>query len=314
MSYKKLFWGILLVIIGTLFILKNLGWIFFDWWTVFRLWPLILILWGISIIPIKGYVKLILSLVTVAVAILLMSKFDKRERPFANWHRHNHEWRFDMDDSDDDSTYNSNSQELFQLYDSTTKRAVLSFDAAAGDFTIADSTLGDKLLVFRKKGNIGDYSMTSSKEGDREEIKLKINESDVKLNNRGNMVKLVLNPKPVWDFNFDIGAANIDFDLSNFMVQDLKVEGGASSINLKMGNKSPLTNVKIEAGAASIDIKVPASTGVDLRAEMVLSSKTLKGFNKVEGGHYRSNNYATAKNKMIINIDAGVSSLNIERY
>lgn len=314
MSYKKLFWGILLVIIGTLFILKNLGWIFFDWWTVFRLWPLILILWGISIIPIKGYIKLILSLVTVAIAILLMSKFDKRERPFANWNRQNKEWHFDMDDSDDDSTYNGNSQELFQVYDSTIKQATLSFDAAAGDFTIADSTLVDKLLLFRKKGNIGDYSMTSSREGDREELKLKINESHVKINNRGNMVKVVLNPKPVWDFDFDIGAAKIDFDLSNFMVDNLKVEGGASSIDLKMGDKSPFTKVKIDAGAASINIKVPASTGVDLRTEMVLSSKNFKGFNKIDGGHFKSNNYATAKNKIVIDIDAGVSSLNIDRY
>lgn len=59
MSYRKIFWGVMLVLIGTLFILKNVGVIFFDWVTIWRLWPLILILWGISLIPVKDYLKLI---------------------------------------------------------------------------------------------------------------------------------------------------------------------------------------------------------------------------------------------------------------
>ena len=64
MSYKKVFWGVVLIIIGILFIIRNLGWVDFSWWGVFRLWPVLLILWGISVIPIKNYLKLILSLLS----------------------------------------------------------------------------------------------------------------------------------------------------------------------------------------------------------------------------------------------------------
>ena len=38
-----LFWGIALIVIGVLFILHNTIDI---WWTIARLWPLILIAWG----------------------------------------------------------------------------------------------------------------------------------------------------------------------------------------------------------------------------------------------------------------------------
>jgi hypothetical protein len=318
MSYKKLFWGILLVIIGVLFILKNMGLIYFDWWTVFRLWPLILILWGISLIPIQGYIKLILSFVAIAVTFLLVSKYDRNDRPFWRWHNDRHsKWEYRWEHSDDDSdtsSWSNDIQELFQNYDSTMKEATLSFDAAAGDFKLSDSLLTDKLILFKKRGNIGDYSMTSSDENGRRIVNLSIEESNIKLNNKSNMVQLYLNPQPVWDFKFEVGAANINFDLSKFNIASLDLDGGASSMKLKLGDRNPLSKVDIEAGAASIDIEVPASAGVEINTETVLTSRNFPGFKKISKGQFRTDNFNTATSKIIIDVDAGVSSLNVQRY
>ncbi len=317
MSYRKLFWGILLVIIGILFILKNMGLIYFDWWTVVRLWPLILILWGISLVPIQSYIKLILSLVAIAVTVLVVSKYDRNERPFFGWHNHHNNWQYSWDNDnhdENDSTAAYDVQELFQTYDSTMKEATLTFDAAAGDFKLSDSLLTDKLILFRKKGNIGDYSMTSSDEEGRRIVNLSIEDSNIKLNNRGNMVQLYLNPQPVWDFKFEVGAANIDFDLSNFNIASLGLEGGASSMNLKLGDKNPMSKVTIEAGAASIDISVPTSAGVEINTETVLTSHNFPGFKKISKGQFRTDNFNTATSKIMIDVDAGVSSLSVNRY
>jgi hypothetical protein len=320
MSYKKLFWGILLVFIGVLFILKNLGWVYFDWWTIFRLWPLLLILWGISIVPVKGIYKLALSLAAIVITILVVSKFDTRE-PFMNFHRNDQSWHFGVDGdyfNDEDSSYSKMNQELFQSYDSTIKKAVLSFDAAAGDFRISDSIIEENLLVFQKKGDIGDYSMTSNQDGDMREINLKIQDSRVRLNKRGNVggnkVMLYLNPEPIWDFDFDIGAANINFDLSNFRTENIKIDGGASSINLRIGDKQLSSKIKIDAGAASIVINVPRSAGVELKTETVLTSRNFQGFNKLNDGYYKTENYESSQSKIFLDIDAGVSSLTINRY
>jgi hypothetical protein len=314
MSYKKLFWGILLVIIGSLFILKNLGWIYFDWWTVLRLWPLVLILWGISIIPVQGFIKVILSFVAIALAFVLVSKFDNRERPHFNWDNRHHNWSHNFDYSDDDTTYSDDVQELFQSYDSSITSASLRFQAAAGDFRLSDSLLSDKLLLFRKKGNLGNYSMESNDDGGNRNIELSIEESHVKLNNKGNLVQLYLNPEPTWDFKFDIGAANINFDLSKFKTGKVEVDGGASSINLRLGSLAELSRVNINAGAASISINVPKDAGVEVETETVLTSRNFIGFNKLSKGHYRTDNFDAATSKIYIEVDAGVSSLNVNRY
>lgn len=42
----NLIWGLILVVIGAIFLLENIG--YDAWGTLFKLWPLILIIWGAS--------------------------------------------------------------------------------------------------------------------------------------------------------------------------------------------------------------------------------------------------------------------------
>jgi len=312
MSYRKIFWGVVLVIIGILFILKNVGLIFFDWGTIWRLWPLILILWGVSLIPVKDYMKLILSVVAIALSIWLVNRYDKSGYYDFGWDKDRHSFHYDLDD--DKWNDGSAVQELFQSDDSTIQRVELNLDAAAGDFSLNDSTPDNKLMTFWKKGNIGNYSMTSNDDSSTRVISLSINDSHVRLKNNGNRVKLGLSTRPVWDFDFDIGAASIRFDLSKYKVGKLKIDGGASSIDVKMGDLNELTNIDIDAGASSIDLRIPESVGAELKTETVLSSRNFEGFDKISSGLYRTKNFSQASKKIFIDIDAGVSSLSIRRY
>ena len=312
MSYRKIFWGVILVLIGILFILKNVGLIYFDWVTIWRLWPLILILWGVSLIPVKDYLKLIFSVAAIAISFILVNTYDKTGYYSFDWDgRGNHHERNSDNDNWSEGTAE---QELFQSYDSAIKHVVLNLDAAAGDFRLNDTAPSDKLLTFWKKGTIGNYSMTSNDDSTSTEINLNIQDSHVKFNNKGMRVKLGLNPNPVWDLNFDIGAASIDFDLSSYKVERLSIDGGASSIDVRLGDLNDLTEVEINAGASSIDIQIPETTGAELRTETVLSSRNFQGFKKIKSGLFRTDNYETATKKINMSIDAGVSSVDIRRY
>ncbi len=314
MSYRKLFWGILLVIIGILFILKNMGVVAFDWWTIANLWPLVLILWGISLIPARDYIKMILSLIAIVITFAIVSKYSDDNKPIVHWDKDS-DWEFNFDDNDSDTAWDdSNTQILYQPYDSSMQYATLKFQAAVGNFKLSDSLLTNELVLFRKKGNIGNYSLTSSGEDGRQVVDLNIEDSKVKVKNRGNLVNLYLNRAPVWDLDFEMGAANIEFDLSPFKTENIDIEGGASSINLKLGNLVPRSEVNIDAGAASIDLSVPKDAGVEVKTETVLTSRNLEGFNKVSKGHYKTENFNTAKTTILINVNAGVSSVNITRY
>ena len=44
-----------------------------------------------------------------------------------------------------------------------------------------------------------------------------------------------LNPKPDWDIKVDVGAADVELDLSLFKIRKLDIDGGASSIDLRLG-------------------------------------------------------------------------------
>ncbi len=96
MSYRKFFWGIVLIFIGVLFMLKHAGILFFSWTTLLDLWPLLLIFWGISLLPIKGFVKLFISM-----AIIVLTLFIYKNYTSENLFDTNDEFGWYSDDDDD---------------------------------------------------------------------------------------------------------------------------------------------------------------------------------------------------------------------
>ena len=321
-----MFWGVILILLGALFVLKNFGVIYFHWSAVFRLWPLFLILWGISLIPVKSSFKFLLALATVAIGVLIFTQMDHHRYLGLRLSSHPffHHYYWDDDDMKDDSSnydfdddidykYDKNVNQTFsESFESDIKKAELHLDAVAGDFTLAEWT--NELIEFEKTGSLGRYSMTSKDIGDKRIIHLNLQKSHVRFKDRGDRVDIKINRMPVWDLDLDIGAAKFDLDLSEFKIQDIKIDGGAAAITLKLGNKHVETNVDIDTGASSITIKVPESSGCEVITSTVLSSKTLKGFVKKNKQTYRTENFEVSENKIYISIDAAVSSLNVRRY
>jgi hypothetical protein len=308
MSYRKIFWGLLLVLIGVLFILKNTGVLFFTWHSMWQLWPVILILWGISIIPVKDWIKLVLSLVTVVITFFAVQQYGPKD---------NHNWNFewndnnDRDKNDEDSTtvYNNVMSEDF---DSLTKYAELKLNIGVGKFTIKDTT--SMLIEVKHDNDNANYSMTAKAEDSLTRIDLSLEKGEFNHGNVRNNVNLKLNPNPIWDLDLNVGAAEVNFDLSGFKTRNLKIQGGASDIDLKIGAALPLTDLKLEAGAASITLRVPESAGCEIISNTFMASKDFKGFTKVANQKYQTPNFAKSTNKIMINLQAGVARVDVIRY
>ena len=307
MSYRKIFWGLLLVIIGVLFILKNTGVLFFSWHTMWHLWPVILILWGISLIPIKDWIKLVLSVGTVLITVLAVQIYAPKDDK--NWEFEWNDNRHRDNDQDEVTTYNNVMSENF---DSLTKYAELKLNIGVGNFQIKDST--DKLIEVKHDNDKANYSMTAKAEDSLTRIELSLEKGDFDKGNVRNNVVMKLNPVPSWDLDLNVGAAEVDFDLSGFKTRNVKIQGGASDIVLKLGAILPLSDVKLEAGAASITVKIPQSAGCEIVSNTFMSSKNFKGFNKIGKQLYQTPNYAASKNKIKIDLQAGVASVDVERY
>jgi hypothetical protein len=103
-------------------------------------------------------------------------------------------------------------------------------------------------------------------------------------------------------------------DLKDYKIDTININAGASSIDLTLGNKNPVTRLTFDAGASSLNIRVPKEAACEVKSESFLVSRDFEGFTKQGNGLYRSDNYASGKGKIFIDIETAVSSISIERY
>ena len=315
MKFRNIFWGVILIFAGVLFILQNLGLVYFNWMAMWRLWPVILVLWGVSIIPVKDWIKVVLVLLVLGGSVSFMLN------KTVGWdnNKHNTEWLddeeidkfFDDDYDEDDRRYTT---QTFNIpMEDSSKYVNLKLEAAAGKFTVFEET--NNLINFNRKGNSSEYSYFLKSIDSSAVIGIEMENASVNLRkNHANNVNIALNNFPVWAIDLEAGAAAVDFDLKQFKVNVINIEGGAASVKVILGDKYDETHVNINAGASEIVIKIPEESGCNLVLESVFSSKKIKGFEKTDHGKYRTANFDEAVNKIYIDAEAAVSSFTIIRY
>jgi hypothetical protein len=310
MKYRHLFWGVLLIAIGMLFVLNNLGVISFSWYSVWRLWPLILIIWGISILPMRDTVKFSVLIIVLVGTFFVINRLP-RERPFfLHFHHHgdDNSWEWD----DESSSGNYRDQSFTVQADTLCTRGILNLEAAAGNFSMEGTTR--EFLEFSKKGAIGNYELTTKDNNGAKDISIHMQEGKVHGSFHKNKVEIRLNPDPSWNLLMDVGAADLTFDLSDYKIDTVTIDAGASSMDIKVGDKNPVTVMTFDAGASSINVKVPKTSGCQITSESFLVSKDFKGFTKKEDHVYQTENFASAQKKIYITIQTAVSSIDVERY
>jgi hypothetical protein len=311
MKYRHVFWAFILIAVGLLFMLNNFGVLEFGFHTLFNLWPLILILWGISILPIRDVVKVIALVVVLAVTVIFFNRISEKSSWF-----HIHNFRGftdkDWDDDEDSTTYNYQPQNLSVPYDSVIGKGLLHLDAAAGNFNIQGIT--SDFLTFNKTGDIGNYSLTTSNESGRKKITLSMEKSGIRHSVKENDVEIKLNDKPSWNLAFEIGAAEINMDLRDYKIDTTTIDAGASSINIKIGDKNPVTFMTFNAGASSIKVEIPKESACQVKSESFMISKDFEGFTKKGDGIYQTDNFKSGKNKVFLTIKSAISKIEITRY
>ncbi len=307
MKFRNVFWGLSLIIIGGLLIARNMGMIDFNWFNIIRLWPLLFILWGLSVLPIRNNIK-----VGVLVILLGGATWFVLEGPNIRT-SNGFEFLINNDFDDNNSTFSGNQQKFTVPYADTIQNATLEMDAAAGKFSIDDTT-SDLLFLTQETRWKNHYQYLVKRNGRNVVVKISEESNRFFHNNNHREVSISLNSAPVWDISLNAGASSVNYDLSQFKIRKFSLDGGAGSFKITLGDKYPDVKIDINAGASSLTLRVPENTGCDLEITAVMSGKHLPGFTKINNGHYQTENYDTAKNKIHLNVDAAVSSFRIIRY
>ncbi|MGE5795435.1 MAG: LiaI-LiaF-like domain-containing protein [Ignavibacteria bacterium] len=309
MKPRYIFWGILFISFGLLILINNFTSIDLEWSAIWKLWPAVLILWGISLIVKDNLPKNILTgLTALVLALALFACIDSCFSFFGS-HVWNHETFIELDDDDD-----INYKDFFEPFGENIKHAALNFNAGAGAFYIEDTTSGLISAVARSSG--GNYSLARNDMDDKAEINFKMKKNHFRLvdGKVKNKVEIKLNSMPVWDLDFNFGAASVNFDLSGYKTENVKIDMGAASIKMRLGDKIENINVDVNGGASYIEISVPESSGCEVRTHSFLSSKNFDEFDKIQSGLYRTKNFGNSKNKIYLKLDTGISSIKIHRY
>ena len=307
MKPKHVFWGLFLVTLGALILISNFSIITLNLSGLWKLWPVALILWGISFIINKDFIKVVFAGV---IAIVLALTIYGAGQSFLNIFDKD----LDIEFADGENHVYTDTTHYLESFDKKIKNVDLKIDGGAGSFNIVEPT--SDLISVLALGIKDNYIFTRNDSESSTSIEVKMKKTKIKLRKGSfkNKIEMNLNPEPIWNMNFDIGAAAIDFDLAPYKVSTMKLDMGAASLELKLGDKYPETIVDVDAGASSIEILVPDSSGCEIKANVSISSKDFRGFNKMSSGLYRTENFDTAKNKIYIRLDAGVSSIDVSRY
>jgi hypothetical protein len=297
MSKGHLFRGAILIIVGALLLLANMGFINpLFWWHVVQLWPVILIALGIRLLAKDSSVGNLLALIMIVSALGYAGWVSQTTGPM--------------------ELENFVRSEVMQDRVSQGK-LIVNF----GDGTIRFS--GDteyftqgKLDYYTNEPQWKYNQMDSSAE-------LEISSENHKgirfgwlpFNNATRTWDISLNQKPEWDITLNSGACSADIDLSQNNVKDFTLNTGASDIKVKFGLQQDTSNVKIRAGASNIEIFIPKDTGIRLSMSGALSSNNFEEIGLVKSGDvYTSAGYSEKSQRIEIDISAGVSNIKIIWY
>jgi hypothetical protein len=321
MKSRNLFVGILILFAGVVALLSTLHVFDFHWSVAWTLWPMILIICGIAMLPLNEYVKSAILVVALGMGCLLYHVENRgyQGNPVTRFiNRHVSNWDWDDDTDDEDYTASktdadiADEQHFSEPYQEVAK-ASIDIDFGAGDLTVKAPCA--ELVKADIESNFVNYSFRSEKGDDNTAIYLTGKGHSKKIGKDNmNDLDLALCAQPVWDFSLDMGAANAELDLTPYKMGNIKINGGACDLDLKLGDNGCDTKVTINTGASDIDIKVPSTMDCQVNLESAIIGKDFIGFEKIERGVWRTPGFGQNEHKIIIDLSCAVSDLSVVRY
>lgn len=297
---KNITLGVIIILIGVIWLLGNLNIFSFSVVDVFfralgRLWPLILIGIGITILIKEKTVLKFIVWIMIILAFLLYGLFglNNSTRDYA--------------DTNENSRFASQTNSIAK--EVVTKEGNLLFAFGAGEFKL-DST--DQYLL--KYDTNFDLAYDYQLENDNTKAVVDFTPENVDFNTGYDFDKLYcdlfLSNAVSWDMDIDLGAAQGSLNLKDVPVSSLDLSTGAADIDLYLGVKNSHTDVRIKSGASNLDIYVPKEAGLKIKMESALSDNNLTslGLNE-DGDYYISPGFDTKNVQIVFDISMGVGSL-----
>ena len=298
-------WPVLLILIGGILLLQNLGLLGWDLWgTLWRLWPVILILFGIEMLmgnSLGGVRRLILAIVLLGLGIFAIGAVRTMQitpgaaivnRQFSQTTDGATSARVHIN-------FGAGRLEVGPLDPPAEGQlAAMSFDAPGPV---------DPRATYRVRDGIGDlnYGLNSRQ----------FHPFTIPWGPRGESMAMSVQLSATTPIALDLngGALSSQIDLANLRVNDVRVSSGASEMWMRMPANAGLVTARITGGATSTTIVIPDGVAARIRYSGGLNAMhvDLSRFPK-EGKLYQSAGFDTATNRVDLTIEGGASRIDIQ--
>ncbi|CAG0934382.1 hypothetical protein TFLX_03469 [Thermoflexales bacterium] len=301
MQYQRgirLFWPIVLIGVGAILLLNNLGWIHGNPWAImFQLWPVLLIALGLEILfggatGGRAIVSALLGLALVGGVLWIL--IAQPPLPGLNFGG------------------NLQSTNISHPFDGVeTARVELSFGAGTGKvYALSDS----RNLIEGQLRTYNTPNFSVSTLGDQTTIALSPGRGSIPFGFSPASEELWdvgLNSSVTYQLNLNVGVGQSSIDLTKLRLSGGELDGGVGTSDLYLPNKGTF-RFRINGGVGTIKIYVPSN--LEVRAEVdggLGSFHGLSRLERVERDVYETPRFSTADNAVTLIIDGGVGSISM---
>ncbi|MCX6154941.1 MAG: DUF5668 domain-containing protein [Candidatus Kapabacteria bacterium] len=311
MRPKSYFWGIFFISLGLLLLLQDLKVLYISFADNLQLWPIVIIIFGICFLKIPRFIKSILS----GIAGLIMAGFIVGIISSHGLIPGNFSVNFPDNINFDDKTYSDSLNESVSLPQPVgIILAKLNFSGGAGKYIFSDSA-SDKLIDIRSHEKRDNIEISSEVKDSVAEIHYESNFNNIMMKkNVRHGSRILLSGKIPWELKMDAGASKLLCDFTKNIIRKIDFDGGACSINFKIGDRSDTTLMTFDIGASALKIQIPETSACEIECETGLSSRSFPNFHLVSENVWQTENFNTSVKKVFIKISGGVSSFKVERY
>ena len=300
MGGKRIWRGVILILVGVLLLMGNLGFLSWDFWGVlFQIWPVILVALGLTMLldnsrwAFIGPLVLICAIVYVALAPSV---------PFFYSH-HMGMGRYSWQQS---SVYT-------RPWDASVKSGELQVELGVGEVTLYGSE--QQLLSSDISHHMhAKPAWTLEQRGDRAVVRLRGSRTRGRfMGDGGYRGSIQLGSTIPWDGHLNVGVGSFNGDFRNVLLRKLDVEVGVGSIDITLPDKGIRGNVAIDGGVTSVNLRAPQSVGVRIRLANPVGIRNLEEAGlKKEGQYWMSDNFDTASSAYDITISTGINKLSFQ--
>lgn len=300
MTPARFRWGMILIQIGILILLRNAGIINDNFWEeLIIFFPLVLIAVGIEKIFTKSKLQFIAYLTTLSLffggfALAFVSSLDQFEGNFFS-----------------ESSYTQDA-------DSSITRISAFLDVDNAELTIRDS--GDDLIYahfdqFTKKPRIKLEKIDGT--------------ANIKMTSRpnnylGGAIKIQTDEAQDWRVKFmeniplDLECTGDDADLhlnfSTTLLDNLNLDADNSTIYLKLGDLSPLVKITVNGDDSRLRLRVPQELGIKIMGDDYSNYLNKLGMVEFDSVSFVNEGYDDFENKVDITLDNRLSSFSIDYF